>query len=133
MSPTIVNPEGLHDPTGFGYSHTAHVPTGSELVFVAGQYGSDASGATASADFAAQVERSFANLRTALEAAGLGYGDVVQIRTYIVDHDPEKLEVLVAAVCRIWGDNPPTQTLLGVAALALPDMQFEVDAVAVRT
>jgi enamine deaminase RidA (YjgF/YER057c/UK114 family) len=28
---------------------------------------------------------------------------------------------------------PPTQTLLGVAALALPEMLFEVDAVAVRS
>ena len=35
-------------------------------------------------------------------------------------------------VHRIWGDNPPTQTLLGVAALALPGMAFEVDAIALR-
>ncbi|MFI6580891.1 hypothetical protein [Embleya sp. NPDC050493] len=35
-------------------------------------------------------------------------------------------------ITRIWGDQPPAQTLLGVAAPALPDMLFEVDALAVR-
>jgi enamine deaminase RidA (YjgF/YER057c/UK114 family) len=54
------------------------------------------------------------------------------LRTYVVDHGPDKLDVLVGAVRRIWGDQPPAQTLLGVAGLALPDMRFEVDAVAAR-
>lgn len=132
MTSTITNPTGLHDPTRFGYSHVATVPAGSELVLVAGQYGSDGSGQTTSPDFADQVARSFVNLGTALEAAGVGYADVVQIRTYIVDHSLARLDVLLAAVRGIWGDRPPTQTLVGVAALALPDMLFEVEAVAVR-
>jgi enamine deaminase RidA (YjgF/YER057c/UK114 family) len=131
MSPTIVNPTELHDPTAFGYSHTASAPAG-ELVFVAGQYGSDQTGQTASTDFATQVERSFANLVTALQAVGLDHTHVVRIGTYVVDHDHDKLETLVAAVSRIWGDRPPAQTLVGVAALALPDMLFEVEAVAIR-
>ena len=37
MSHTIVNPAGLHDPVPFGYSHTATIPAGTELVLVAGQ------------------------------------------------------------------------------------------------
>jgi enamine deaminase RidA (YjgF/YER057c/UK114 family) len=130
MTPTIVNPTELHDPTGFGYSHTASAP--GELVFIAGQYGSDETGETASKDFAAQVERSFENVGTALRAVGLDYTHVVRIGTYIVDHDHDKLEILVDAVRRIWGDRPPAQTLVGVAALALPDMLFEVEAVATR-
>ncbi len=128
----IVNPAELHDPVNFGYSHTMTVPSSGGLVFVAGQYGSDLRGHTASGDFAAQVEQSFGNLGIALAAVGLDHGDVVQLRTYVVDHGPDKLDVLVAAVRRIWGDQPPVQTLVGVAALALPDMLFEVDAVAVR-
>lgn len=31
-----------------------------------------------------------------------------------------------------WGTELPAQTLIGVAALAPPDMLFEIDAVAVR-
>ncbi|WP_331766863.1 RidA family protein [Embleya sp. NBC_00896] len=131
MSHTITNPAELHDPVGFGYSHVVDAPS-PDLVFIAGQYGSDPSGSVASADFADQVERSFANLGTALAAAGLGFQDVVRLGTYIVDHDHAKLDALLTVIARIWGDKPPAQTLIGVAALALPDMRFEVDAVAAR-
>ncbi|MBF6211921.1 RidA family protein [Nocardia puris] len=130
MALTISNPSELHDPTGFGYSHVARVS--GELVLIAGQYDSDAEGHVTREDFGGQVERAFVNLGTALRSAGLGYGDVAQLRTFIVDHDVDKLGVLGAKIAEIWGDTPPVQTLLGVASLALPGMLFEVDAVAVR-
>jgi enamine deaminase RidA (YjgF/YER057c/UK114 family) len=131
MSLVIANPAALHNPAQFGYSHVVSAPS-SDLVFIAGRYGSGADGAVTSPEFSDQVDRSFANLGTALSAAGLDYGHVARVGTYIVRHDAGKLEVLLRAVARIWGDKPPAQTLLGVAALALPDMLFEVDAVAVR-
>lgn len=93
MTRSIINPAGLHTPTGYGYSHIVSAP--GEQVFIAGQYGSDESGHIVSDDFADQVERAFANLRTALAAAGLGPADVVRIGTYIVGHDQRKLEVLL--------------------------------------
>ncbi|MFY7067103.1 RidA family protein [Nocardiopsis changdeensis] len=129
MGHTVLNPAALHDPTGFGYSHLARTE---EFVFVAGQYASDAEGGVASDGFAEQVERSFANLETALEAAGVAPRDVVRLGTYVVGLDLDRLGVLTARIARTWGDRPPTQTLLGVAGLALPGMLFEVDAVAVR-
>ena len=129
---TILNPDGLHDPTPMGYSHTARVPTGTELVMIAGQYGSDGHGAVVSTEFAEQVRRAFDNLRVALAAHGLGPSDVVQLRTYIVDHDLEKLGAAGEVMQGIWGAHPPLNTLLGVAALALPDMYFEVEAIATR-
>ena len=130
MAHTIINPDGLHDPTGFGYSHVAL--TAGDLVFIAGQYASDGDGHVTLLDFAEQVDRSLDNLRTALTAIGLDYEDVVQLRTHIVEHDAAKLEVLANRIARIWGSRPPTQTLTGVAALALPAMLFEIDAIAVR-
>lgn len=51
----------------------------------------------------------------------------MQLRTYIVNHDQDKLEILL----RHLGNLPPTQTLFGVAPLALPNMLFEVDAIAI--
>ncbi|MBO0771242.1 MAG: RidA family protein [Actinobacteria bacterium] len=129
MPHSIINPEGLHDPVGFGYSHLARAS--GELVFVAGQYASDDNGDVTSTDFTEQVRRSLANLGTALRAAGLDYGDVVQLRTHIVGHDGDKLAVITGLIGEIWGDRPPTQTLTGVAALALPGMLFEIDAIAV--
>lgn len=132
MAHAIVNPAGLHDPVPFGYSHTAAVPAGAELVLVAGQYGSGLDGAVVSADFGEQVAQAFRNVGTALAAHGLGLGDVVRLRTYVVDHDVSKLGPIAAAVREGWGTKPPTQTLVGVASLAAPDVLFEVEAVAVR-
>ncbi|MFJ3632595.1 RidA family protein [Streptomyces sp. NPDC090112] len=130
MTRSIINPAGLHTPTGYGYSHVVSAP--GEQVFIAGQYGSDESGHVVSEDFADQVAQAFANLRTALGAVGLSPADVVRIGTYVVDHDQARLEVLLKHLHATWGTGLPAQTLIGVAALALPGMLFEIDAVAVR-
>lgn len=125
-----INPADLHDPVPFGYSHVADPGTG--LVSVAGQYASDRQGQVAVAEFGAQVELALAHLGTALHAVGLGYEHVIRLGTYVVDHDADRLAVLGAHVNALWKGEPPAQTLLGVASLALPGMLFEVDALAVR-
>lgn len=127
---TITNPPALHDPTPFGYSHAVSAP--GELVFIAGQYASDETGAPVPGDFAAQVDVAFARLRSALAGVGLGFEHVVRLGTFVVDHDLTKLETLGKALHAHFGDRLPAQTLSGVASLALPGMLFEVDAVAVR-
>jgi enamine deaminase RidA (YjgF/YER057c/UK114 family) len=132
MPHTIVNPEGLHNPVLFGYSHTARIAAGSELVLVAGQYASNAEGAVVSHSFAEQVHQAFRNLATALAAHGLDLRHVVQLRTYVVGPDFEKLGIIGQAVQAGCSNPPPTQTVLGVSSLAMPDMLFEVEAVAVR-
>jgi enamine deaminase RidA (YjgF/YER057c/UK114 family) len=129
---TILNPPGLHDPTPFGYSHTARLPAGAELVLVSGQYGSTADGAVVSGVFAEQVQRAFRNVGVALAAHDLGMQDIVQLRTYVVDPDFEKLGIVGQAVHASCGNQPPTQTLIGVARLAMPEILFEVEAIAAR-
>ncbi|MEH0554493.1 RidA family protein [Streptomyces sp. B21-101] len=131
-SPVLVDPEGLHDPIPFGYSHTVIIPAETELVLVSGQYGSGPDGAVVSADFTEQVQRAFHNIGVALAAHGLDLGHVVQLRTYVVNHDVSKLGPIAAAVRAGWGAKPPTQTLVGVASLAAPDVLFEVEALAAR-
>jgi enamine deaminase RidA (YjgF/YER057c/UK114 family) len=132
MPHTIVNPAGLHDPAPFGYSHTATIPAGSELVLVSGQYGSGTDGAVVSPDFSEQVRRAFHNLGAALAAHGLDLTHVVQLRTYVVGLDGAKLGAIAQAVQAGCGATPPTQTVLGVAGLAMPDILVEVEAVAAR-
>ncbi|WP_086853419.1 Rid family hydrolase [Streptomyces coeruleofuscus] len=132
MTHSLVNPDGLHDPVPFGYSHTATVPAGTDLVLISGQYGSGPDGAVVSSDFSEQVKQTFRNIGVALAAHGLDLGHVVQLRTYVVNHDVGKLGPIAGAVQESWGDKPPTQTLIGVASLATPDVLFEVEALAVR-
>lgn len=127
---TITNPATLHDPTPFGYSHAVSAP--GELVFIAYQYASDSTGAPVPGDFATQVELALDRLQSALEGVGLGYEHVVRLGSFIVDHDMEKLEALGKVLHARFGDRLPAQTLSGVAALALPGMLFEIDAIAVR-
>ncbi|MDV9175845.1 Rid family hydrolase [Streptomyces sp. W16] len=129
-SRTITNPRTLHDPTPFGYSHAVSAP--GELVFIAGQYASDPTGAPVPGDFAAQVDLAFDRLRAVLESVNLGFEHVVRLGTFVVDHDLAKLETLGRALHAHFGDRLPAQTLSGVASLALPGMLFEADAVAVR-
>jgi enamine deaminase RidA (YjgF/YER057c/UK114 family) len=131
MPHTVVNPAGLHNPVPFGYSHSVSVPAGARLVLIAGQYGSKADGAVVSSNFAEQVQQAFRNLGVALAAHGLDLSHVVQLRTYVLNIDFEKLGIIGQAVRAGCGDTPPTQTVLGVAGLAMPDILFEVEAVAV--
>jgi enamine deaminase RidA (YjgF/YER057c/UK114 family) len=132
MAHTVINPPGLHNPVPFGYSHSVAVPAAAALVLVAGQYGSKVDGSLVSPDFAPQVQQAFRNLGVALAAHGLDLSHVVQLRTYVVSPDFEKLGVIGQAVRAGCGDTPPTQTLIGVASLAMPDILFEVEAVAAR-
>lgn len=132
MAHTLVNPDGLHDPVPFGYSHTAAIPAGTDLVLVSGQYGSGTDGAVVSTDFNRQLQQAFSNLGVALAAHGLDLSHVVQLRTYVVNLDFDKLGAIGQAVGSGCGENPPTQTVIGVAGLAMPDILFEVEAVAAR-
>jgi enamine deaminase RidA (YjgF/YER057c/UK114 family) len=135
MPHTTLNPTGLHNPTPFGYSHTARIPAGASWVVVAGQYGSGEDGRVVSPHFADQVQRAFHNLSVALAAHGLAMRNVVQLRTYVVNPDFEKLglmgQTVGKAVAASGGSAPPPQTVIGVASLAMPDILFEVEAVAV--
>jgi len=133
MPHAIVNPDGLHDPGPFGYSHTASVPADTDLVFVSGQYGSGPDGTVVSNDFNEQVQQAFSNLGTALAAHGLDFTNIVQLRTYVVNLDFDKLGAIGQAVGSGGAEKPPTQTVIGVAALAMPDILFEVEAVATRS
>lgn len=81
-------------------------PAGTELVFVAGRYGSGADGRVVFADFGEQVRRAFDNVGVALGARGLGLADVVQLRTYVVDPDVDKRGA-IARAARACGDTPP--------------------------
>ena len=132
MPHAVLSPAGLHDPVPFGYSHTASIAPGTELVLVSGQYGSSMDGAVVSTVFAEQVRQAFRNLGVALAAHGLDLSHVAQLRTYVVNHDFDKLAAIAEAMQNGWSANPPAHTVIGVASLATPEILFEVEAVAAR-
>ena len=133
MAITLVNPGGL--PTVDVYRQVS-VATGSRLVFVAGQVAWDAAGRTVGAgDLAAQVEQCYLNIGTALAEVGGSFDDVAKLTVYVVDWTPDKMPLFLEGVARAsarLGATPvPPGTLIGVAALDVPDHLVEVEAAAV--
>ncbi len=133
MAITLVNPEGL--PKIDAYRQVS-VATGSRLVFVAGQVSWDADGATiGEGDLATQVEQCYLNVATALAEVGASFADVVKLTVHVVDWTPDKMPAFADGVARAaakLGMTPVAPgTLLGVAALDVPEHLVEVEAVAV--
>ncbi|MFJ4863602.1 RidA family protein [Streptomyces sp. NPDC088748] len=133
MAITLMDPDGL--PKIDAYRQVA-VATGSKLVFIAGQVAWDADGTTVGeGDLAAQVERCYLNVATALAGAGGSFGDVAKLTLYVVDWTPDKMPLVMEGIGRAaarLGVTPvPPGSLLGVAALDVPEHLVEVEAVAV--
>ncbi|MGW5738316.1 MULTISPECIES: RidA family protein [Streptomyces] len=133
MAITLVNPDGL--PQIDAYRQVS-VATGSKLVFLAGQVSWDAQGVTVGeGDLAAQVEQCYLNVATALAGVGASFADVAKLTVYVVDWTPDKMPLFAEGVARAaatLGVTPvPPGTLVGVAALDVPEHLVEVEAVAV--
>ncbi|MFC9581537.1 RidA family protein [Streptomyces yangpuensis] len=133
MAVTLINPTGL--PEIDAYRQVA-VATGSKLVFIAGQVSWDAEGVTVGAgDLAAQVEQCYLNVGIALAGAGATFDDVAKLTVHVVDWTPDKMPRLLEGIDRAaakLGVGPvPPATLLGVAALDVPEHLVEVEATAV--
>ncbi|AXK31445.1 RidA family protein [Streptomyces armeniacus] len=133
MAITLVNPAGL--PTVDAYRQVS-VATGTRLVHLAGQVAWDAEGTTVGADdLAAQVEQCYLNVGTALAGVGGSFDDVAKLTLYVVDWIPDKMPLVLDGISRAaakLGATPvPPGTLLGVAALDVPEHLVEVEATAV--
>jgi enamine deaminase RidA (YjgF/YER057c/UK114 family) len=130
MEKQFFNSPALNPTNGFTHVVAA---TGGKTVHVSGQVSVDAKGeVVGKGDFRAQVERTFENLTAALASAGATFKDVVKITYFVVGLKPEHVPV-VREVRRKYLDaeNPPASTLVGVAALVVPEWLIEIDLVAV--
>ncbi|MFE2215695.1 RidA family protein [Streptomyces canus] len=133
MAITLLNPGGLPE---IDVYRQVSIASGTKLVFVAGQVAWDAEGRTVGeGDLAAQVEQCYVNIATALAAAGGSFDDVAKLNVHVVDWTPDKMPLLLEGMSRAaarLGVTPvPPATLLGVAALDVPDHLVEIEATAV--
>ena len=115
-----------------GYSHVV-VASGRRMIYTAGQVPIDEHGNVVGAgDLAAQAVQAMRNVGLALAAAGASYADIVKITTYVVNYRPEHRAVIGKARAPFFANRtPPASTLVGVAALALPEWIVEIEAIAV--
>lgn len=126
---TVILPDGWKPPPG--YAH-AIATRGGRLLVISGQVPVDPTGAlVGGTDFKAQARQAFANLGTVLAAAKLSYRDVVKLTYFVVGLDHDRLIALREARDEVLPEgDPPTSSLLGVAALFRPDVMIEIEALA---
>ncbi|MFE7548000.1 RidA family protein [Streptomyces gardneri] len=133
MAIVLVNPRGLPEVDAY---RQVSIATGSKLVFIAGQVAWDVNGVTVGeGDLAAQVEQCYLNVGAALAEVGASFDDVAKLTIYVVDWTPGKMSQLMDGIARAatkLGVTPvPPGTLLGVAALDIPEHLVEIEATAV--
>lgn len=99
------------------------------LVFISGQIGYDGD-RLVSADFEAQVRRTFENIRLALQAADAGLSDLVAMTVYLTD--PRFMDPFLKLRQEILAGSFATSTLVCIDKLYEPQMLVEISAIAVR-
>jgi enamine deaminase RidA (YjgF/YER057c/UK114 family) len=131
----IENPTTLGTPLG-QYSQVARVRNTAETIYIAGMLAVDRAGMiVGEGDVTAQTAQVFANIAAALQSAGMGWGNVVQFTTYLVDAADIAtfMDWRKRRFPTMFADAKyPPNTLLIVSRLVNPAFRIEVQTVAAR-
>lgn len=100
-----------------------------DLIFTSGQAAIDPQGNIVGVgDFEAQAEQSFMNLSSVLEQGGSSLGQVIKVTIYLTDMT--NFIKIVALRERFFSAPYPADTLVEVSSLALPELEIEIEAIA---
>lgn len=103
-----------------------------DLVIVSGQAALDEQGRIVGpGDFDAQAEQTFRNLARVLEAGGSSLERIVKVTIFLTDmaNFPKIVELRGK-----WFTPPyPADTIVEVTSLALPELELEIEAIAVAS
>lgn len=124
----FLNPDGIFKPSTF--SQIA-ITRGDRVAYISGQTARDPTSAVVGVgDVKKQAEQVFHNLRVAVEAAGGSMADIAKITTFVVDLKPDD-RVWIGEMVKKHFPQPPAHTLVGISALATPELLIEIEATAV--
>jgi 2-iminobutanoate/2-iminopropanoate deaminase len=127
---TFHNPPAAPAPLADRYSNVAEIHLGPvTLLVLSGQVALDGAGNVVGSDMAGQTEAIFQAIGAMLADRGAGFGDVVNIRTYLTDMS--RLAEYGAVRRKYLTGTPPTSTTVEVSRLFLPDALLEVEITAV--
>src|SRR6476646_5868302 len=116
MPKEYINPNSLFPSLPHGFSQVV-IASGRKMVFVSGQTAWDAKKNIVGGDSVLeQAREAFRNLDKAMEAAGGTLKDLVALRIYIVDYQPESGTAVGTALREFCSaENPPASTWIGVS------------------
>ena len=101
-----------------------------ELLFVSGQAAIDERGQLVGVgDFEAQAEQAFRNLERVLEAGGSSLRDVAKVTIFLTDMS--NFAKIVELRGKWFSEPYPADSIIQVSALALPELEIEIEAVAI--
>jgi enamine deaminase RidA (YjgF/YER057c/UK114 family) len=121
-----LNPPTLPNTAQIGYSQISVVTPG-RMAYISGQVAWRPNGEPVPDSLGAQMEIVAANAKAALAAVGATAQDVVMARVYVTDLTQERLQELMPPFLAAFDGAMPSVTGLGVAALAAPDLQIEME------
>ena len=133
MEKQFINPPELpHWEQSFSQVVVVHCGS-TKTIYLSGQVSVDReNNLIAEGDLKVQAEHAFANLQSALAAAGATPADVVKMNIYMKNYSPAHAGVVREAMRSVFHHKDlPASTWLGVETLALEGFLIEVDAVAV--
>ncbi len=101
-----------------------------DLLLISGQAAIDENGQIVGAgDFDAQAQQTFENLERVLEAGGSSLDRVVKVTIFLTDM--ANFTKIVELRGKWFTPPYPADTIVQVSALALPELEIEIEAIAV--
>ncbi|BCJ39716.1 hypothetical protein GCM10010168_78280 [Actinoplanes ianthinogenes] len=130
MKLTLDNPATAPAPYANRFSHVARLDLpGGALLTLSGQVAIDDTGAVlAPGEAGPQAARIFEVIGGLLAAHGAGFGDVLHVRTYMLDL--ADLPAYAAVRREVFTGTPPASTTVQVSGLFLPGLVLEVEVTA---
>ncbi len=126
MAITKHNPKELFTPYR-NYSHAVEVSGGSRLLFISGLNGYLSDGKRMPDSFEEQGEIIWEHIGAILKSAGMTYGNIISLRTYLAS--PEYDEANVQLRMKYLKDNHPASTVV-CCQLLESRWKLEIEAVA---
>ena len=100
-----------------------------DLIFVSGQASIDDDGNIVGVgDFDAQAKQTFKNLERVLQAGGSDLSKIVKVNIYL--KDMRNFPKIVSLREQYFTSPYPADTIVEVSSLALPELEIEIEAVA---
>lgn len=113
------------------YPYASRVPSGMDLIFLAGACPLDKDGKVTSInDYELQAKLCVDNLKQALKDSGASLRNVVYTRVIVATHNQTDLVNTWNMVKREFGDHDVPSTLSGVTVLGYSDQLVEIEAIA---
>jgi reactive intermediate/imine deaminase len=117
------------NPDPYAAFNIAQAYKAGDFIFISGQAALDLQGNIIGAgDFEAQAVQAFENLKAVLLAAGSGMDKLIKVTIYVTDM--AHFGSVVAMRERYFSPPWPADTLVEVAALALPELMIEIEGIA---